>query len=260
MKKLFELFRNRKPKLSKKALADLAEIEKMLSGPSNYQERELADDEEERIFYDKSTGESRVEVVKKSKQKMELEKEFKRLKELEKSRYPESVTIKPKHGDQLSFDYKGDSYLLKTIHFAEEPEDCDILICQRSTEKFHIHTQELFKRLESSENNFLSEIDPQLLKSLETCKWHKSNFLDDSREYQEITISNKCVELVSHYLGIVFYLTVYDGNLYLLTSKLVDSEGIPVPDFVCQIDKSVFLRSSAEFDKDDEMWQHISSE
>ena len=91
---LLNLLRNQKFRLPKESRADLEQLEHMLSESPVQPERELADDEEERIFYDKETGTSRVEVVKKSAGKIAVEKEFERLRHEEATRYPHDAGSK----------------------------------------------------------------------------------------------------------------------------------------------------------------------
>ena len=81
--------------------------------------------------------------------------------------------------------------------------------------------------------------------------------MDDSRDYFDIAISGRKVQLFTKYLGAELYATELEGNLYLLVHGLSDSDSIRIPDFVCELPEHILMRDSACYNEDEEMWEPI---
>ena len=229
---------------------------RLIVGPPS-EERALADDEEERIFYDKETGKSRVEVVKKTPGRMAAEAEATKMKDAEGKRYPAFEPVDLKHATEATLVVGGEEYSVATLYSAAEPEDRDVLSVTVGETVHKVHTYALFDALVANPGTFWSALSPERASTFGESTWHKSNFCDDGREYFEIKVGDQTLSMFSKYLGAEFYLTAIEGQLILLTRGLVDADAIEVPDILTELDAAVLAADSAVYDEEEEWWEYF---
>ncbi|MEM9275618.1 MAG: hypothetical protein AAGA80_22045 [Cyanobacteria bacterium P01_F01_bin.143] len=253
-----KIFGDDKSGLSAQDRKNLEVIEQMLSGSSNHVERELADDEEERIFYDEKTGETLVKIVKKTPGAIAIGQQFQELLEEEENRYPKWPRKEIKGLFSVKIELLDSTISIRKLHEADSPEDSDVLGVSFGTEEYKVHPYALFEHLIKNKCHFWSDIDRSLRDKLSIQPWHQSDFCDDSREFFEIEVGERKIRMISKYLGARFYITGIDNRLILLARELVDSDSIEIPDIICDLEPEILKKDSARYDNEAELWEYFA--
>ncbi len=233
---------------SDKARAEmLASFIEILERPDN---PNLADDEEERIFKDPTTGRLYTKVVKIDRKKMVPARSA--------PPYPDPVEIAFTEADRISVEHGGQSYEL-SVHFRPASEDGDDILQSSSAEGSHlVHPEAIWEQVVSRQGVFLSDVASAKLDQLKKQPCLRVKFMDDSRNYHDVSIGELRISVFGKYQGVNFYLLTHDDDLLVATEQMYDANADEVPVFLTTLQKEFISRTSAVFDQYDEMWYYRS--
>ena len=209
----------------------LRSLKKFVSQPGP----DLADDEEERIFYDEGTGKTRVELVKKTSEQLASETMQKRFEFEEENRYPKWEPFELKVESKIAVTIEGAEFSLEKLHEKEEPEDSEILGVNVGGKDYALHSYRLFQELMDGNSRFICNLTDAEFKELKNLEWIHVGFCDDSRDYLKFEIEDMPIELRMKYMAVEFFVSASQSGFVLLSKGIYDSDSIALPDVINEI-------------------------
>jgi hypothetical protein len=230
---------------SKKSTAStLSELANILAQPDN---PDLGADEEERIFKDHSTGKFHTKIVKKANATVPEQTP-------ETPPYPPSRKVSFTETDHIVVLHDEKPYQLRVHYHANEPEEDDILQSRDGDLHHLVHPAAIFRQVVSTPGTFLADMAEETLSELESLPCLRIQFMDESREYYDLTIGTMRVSVPGKYLGLTFYLIPQGDQLVVATEHLVDENADELPIVVTSLETECVSHTSAVFDQDDQLW------
>ena len=239
--KLFQSKGSSSPSQNKKSSHDNKVYKSVTDAMSAPDPEDLGPDEEVRIYKNPETGAVTTKIEKKKYQ------------EPSKSPHPEPLNLKLKTCPSISL---GEYGIISKEYAAEEPEDCDILNIEADEGEYLVHSGAIYLSILNSKNIFLTNESEysELLKS----EFIKIEFMDDSRDYNNLSIADKTISIPAHYLGLNIFICLFDNKIYSITENFFDSERDILPHVVTALEPSLFTKSSAKYDTEEEWWELVS--
>lgn len=230
---------------------------KIFSPKHPEEDRPLADDETELIFYDKETGKARVEIVKKSPGRIALEEKNKKLKYEEEHRYPENTPLDIKVTSPVVYRNNDQVIKIQPHYKTPEPEGSDVLSVSKDENISYLHAELFFDILINSNSYFKRDLKEEQLKNLLDLDWIQVNYCIDSRESFNFQVSNKTVEIMTHYFAGECYVSHTGSTFVVITRKIHDTDVIQLPDVITFFNEQIAFTDSAKFDEEDEYWEYL---
>ena len=246
LKKIFQkLFMRAKQRDQRRKISSLFRIMSESDG------EQLASGEQRRIFFDEERGEFYSKITSSGGGAPPAMAQ-----EVPAANYPPESESPFAIAEDLLVKSEGQVFHLTIHQRAAEPEADDILRSRADGRDYLVHPQEIYEQVMAAESRFLSDLEAANLDRLKSTAALAVNFMDDSRNYREIAISGRKIQVPCHYLGLTFLLFMIDDEMFVITEHVHDENGDQVPRFLTRIEPGFVSRTSARFDEEEEMWFH----